>query len=67
MEMEKTIQLEELKRNILRKFPKRTGLIIRGQPSDIVRVLCQSLKRMKFEWQFFTKEMKMKCRTRFIE
>ena len=35
--------------------------------NTIVKILCQALITLKFEWQFFPKEMKFKCRTQFNE
>jgi hypothetical protein len=46
------------------KIPSVTNIIFRGSPTDIMDSVKEGLVSNNFEWQFISKELKFKCRTR---
>lgn len=65
--LRKQISFKSAQTQILPRLPKQYGLIIKGQSSQIIAVVCQSLIVNSYEWQYNIKEMKIKCRTRINE
>lgn len=43
------------------------GLQFIGNPSEMLTLVCDCLKRLDIEWQLIPKDLKMKCRTRIDE
>ena len=48
----------------MKKFPERCNLIINGNISDVVELVCEGLRFQNLEWQFIANEYKLKCRKR---
>ena len=40
------------------------GLKFCGDPSEMLKLVCLTLRMKEIEWQFDPKEMKLKCRTK---
>jgi hypothetical protein len=53
-----------LRDKIQKKIPPVANVIFRGSASDILGPIKEGLVSNNFEWQFVSKELKFKCRTR---
>jgi hypothetical protein len=62
--MKKRESYKLLRDKIQQKIPSVTNIIFRGSPSDIMVPIKEALISNNFEWQFVSKELKLKCRTR---
>jgi hypothetical protein len=40
------------------------GIKFGGDPNEMLRLVCMTLRKKEIEWQFDPKEMKLKCRTK---
>ena len=49
------------------KFPKGFGVMFKGNPANMITIICEALISKKYEWQISNKDLKFKCRTKINE